>query len=323
MANTVSRHDLNIFCGTSNPDLSAKIADYCGVQLGRVDFSTFNNGESELEIKDSVRGKDVYIVQSSGKDVNNNFMSLVLFIQACKLSGARSITAVLPLLPYTRRDYKSPEKQKPIAAKMIAVMLEAAGAQKIITIDMHSPQTEGFFNIPVDCLTAKHCFEEWIRTNVPEWEESVIVSPDAGGTRRAGALADLLNLPVAIIHRDRINQEHVISGTVADKQVILVDDIADTCFTIKNAVQHLVEVGRAKEIIILITHALFSEHPILEELLERNEVVKIVVTNSVKKLVTHQIILSAKVEVIDVSKVIGEAIRRNHYGESLTASSLR
>lgn len=318
MTNTKSRHDMKIFSGTSNMELSLKIADYCGVPLGLVDFSTYNNGESDVEIRDGVRCKDVYIVQSSGKNTNNHLMSLVLFIQASKLAGARSITAVLPLLPYAKGDYKSPEKQKPIAAKMVAVMLEAAGAEKIITVDIHSPQTEGFFNIPVDCLTAKHLFEEWIRANVSQWEESVIVSPDEGGTKRAGALADILKLPVAIIHRDRINEEHVISGSVADKKVILIDDIADTCFTINNAVKHLVEVGRAKGIVILVTHAIFSEQ-IPEELLNRDEVVKIVVTNTVKLNFT---MVSPKLEVIDVYNVIGEAIRKNHYGEALTTSSL-
>lgn len=317
MANPVSSHDMKIFSGASNPELSRRIAAYCGVTLCRADFTVYDNGESDVEISDSVRGKNVYIVQSSGKDTNNHLMSLVLFIQACKLAGARRITAVLPLLPYARGDCKSPEKRKPIAAKMIADMLQVAGAHLVITIDIHSPQTEGFFNIPVDCLTARHLFERWIRDNVSGWDKSVICSPDEGGTRRAGSLADILRLPMALIHKDRINEEHVISGNVADKQVILIDDMADTCYTIQNAVNHLVDVGRATKVVILITHAVFSQIP--QELFDRDEVVKVVVTNTVQQNYTG---ISPKLEVIDISGVIGEAIRRNHYGESVKTSSL-
>jgi len=317
MANPVSNHDLKIFSGLSNPELSRGIATYCGVTLCRADFLLCENGESDVEIADSVRGKNVYIVQSSGKDTNNHLMSLVLFIQACKLAGARSITAVLPLLPYARGDCKSPQKRKPIATKMIADMLEAAGTDLVITMDIHSPQTEGFFRIPVDCLTARHLFERWIRDNVSSWQDSVVASPDEGGTKRAGILAENLRLPMALIHKDRFNDEHVISGNVTDKQVILIDDMADSCYTINNAVKYLVEVGQASKVVILITHAIFSQTP--QELFDREQVVRVVVTNTVGNDFSG---ISHKLEVIDISGVIGEAIRRNHYGESVRSSSL-
>jgi len=317
MANSVSRHDLKIFCGTSNAELSKKIAKYCSVDLSRANFS-FYNGESDVEITDCVRGKDVYIVQSSANDTNNHLISLTFFIQACKLAGARHITAVLPLLPYTRGDTKPTDKRKPIAAKMVAVMLEAAGLNSVITMDIHSPQTGGFFKIPVDCLTAKHLFERWIRSNVVDWEMSVVVSPDDGGTRRAEALAGALNIPMAVIHRDRINMEHCITGEVVGRQIILVDDMADTGNTLNKAVQQLVDVGGASKVFILVTHAIFSRHQIPAELFQREQVVKIVVTNTVK----HQFVEQEKLEVIDTSEVIGEAIRRNHYGESFTTSQL-
>jgi len=318
MTNPVSNHDMKVFSGLSNPDLSKRIAKYCGVKVSQADFELYQNGESDVDIQDSVRGKNVYIVQSSGRDTNNHLMGLLLFIQACKLAGARRITAVLPLLPYARGDHKQPDKRKPIAAKMIAGMLEVSGANQVVTVDIHSPQTEGFFSIPVDCLTARFIFERWIKENVPSWQSAVVCSPDEGGTRRAGILAEKLHLPMALIHRESFNEEHIISGNVRDKQVILIDDLADTCFTLHNAVTQLVRVGGARSVFICVTHAVLSQMP--QELFCRPELVKMVVTNTVNQDYSdcHESI-TEKLVVIDVSDVIGEAIRRNHYGESVRA----
>jgi len=319
MTNPVSNHDMKVFTGLSNPDLSRRIARYCGVKHNsQADFELYTNGESDVEIQDSVRGKNVYIVQSSGRDTNNHLMGLLLFIQACKLAGARRITAVLPLLPYARGDHKLPDRRKPIAAKLIAGMLEVAGAQQVITVDIHSPQTEGFFSIPVDCLTARFLFERWIKENVPDWQEAVVCSPDEGGTRRAGILAEKLRLPMALIHRESFNEEHFISGNVQDKQVILIDDLADTCFTLQNAVSQLVRLGGARAVFICVTHAVLSQMP--QELFCRPELVRMVVTNTVNQDYSDcGPSVREKLVVIDVSDVIGEAIRRNHYGESVRA----
>lgn len=316
MTNPVSNHDMKVFSGLSNPDLSKRIAKYCGVKVSAADFEVYNNGESDVDIQDSVRGKNVYIVQSSGRDTNNHLMGLLLFIQACKLAGARRITAVLPLIPYARGDHKQPDKRKPIAAKIIADMLEVSGASQVITVDIHSPQTEGFFSIPVDCLTARFLFERWIQENIPGWQQAVVCSPDEGGTRRAGILAEKLRLPMALIHRESFNEEHIISGNVRDKQVLLLDDLSDTCFTLNNAVNQLVRVGGASEVFIFVTHAIFSQIP--QELFTRKELVKMVVTNTVNQDYSncHESVIE-KLVVIDVSDVIGEAIRRNHYGESV------
>jgi len=240
MTNPVSNHDMKVFSGLSNPGLSGKISRYCGVRLSKADFNLCANGECEVEINDSVRGKNVYIVQSSGRDTNNHLMGLLLFIQACKLAGARRVTAVLPMLPYARGDHKEPERRTPIAAKIIAGMLETAGTSQVITVDIHSPQTEAFFSIPVDCLTARFIFERWVKENIAGWEAAVVCSPDEGGTRRAGIMAERLRLPMALIHRDRINAEHIISGDVKGRTVILVDDMVDTCYTLLNAVNHLI-----------------------------------------------------------------------------------
>lgn len=314
MTNPVSNHDMKVFSGLSNPGLSRKIAKYCGVKLSNATFNLLPNGESEVEINDSVRGKNVYVVQSSGRDTNNHLMGLLLFIQACKLAGARKVTAVLPMLPYSRGDHKQPDQRTPIAAKIIASMLETAGISQVITVDIHSPQTEAFFSIPVDCLTARFLFERWVKENVSCWENAVVCSPDEGGTRRAGILAERLRLPMALIHRDRVNSEHIISGDVRAKTVILVDDMVDTCYTLHNAVTHLVRVGGASFIYILVTHAVLSQVP--PELFQQVELKQMVVTNTVTEDYSH---LSDKITVIDVSDVIGEAIRRNHYGESVRA----
>jgi len=315
MTNPVSNHDMKVFTGLSNPGLSKKISKYCGVKLSVADFALCTNGESDVEILDSVRGKNVYIVQSSGRDTNNHLMGLLLFIQACKLAGARKVTAVLPMLPYARGDHKQPDKRTPIAAKIIAGMLETAGTSQVITIDIHSPQTEGFFSIPVDCLTARFIFERWVKENVLGWEAGVVCSPDEGGTRRAGQLAERLRLPMALIHRDRINSEHIISGDVSGKTVMVMDDMVDTCFTMLNAVKHLIRVGGATTIYILVTHAVLSQVP--PELFQFPELERMVVTNTVTEDYSH--LSSEKITVLDVSDVIGEAIRRNHYGESVRA----
>jgi len=315
MTNPISNHDMKVFSGLSSPELSKSIARYCGVKVSRANFEIFNNGESDVEIQDSVRGKNVYIVQSSGRDTNNHLMSLVLFIQACKLAGARKITAVLPLLPYARGDHKQPDKRKPIACKMIAGMLETSGVNQVITVDIHSPQTEAFFTVPVDCLTARFLFERWIRENVGDWSQAVVCSPDEGGTRRAGVLAEALRLPMALIHKQMsISEEHIISGNVRDKQVILIDDLADTCYTLLNAVTQLVRVGGARSVYICVTHAVLSHMPL--ELFHTEELIKMVVTNTVSQDYSdcHESI-TEKLVVIDVSDVIGEAIRRNHFGD--------
>lgn len=314
MTNPVSNHDMKVFSGLSNPGLSGKISRYCGVRLSKADFNLCANGECEVEINDSVRGKNVYIVQSSGRDTNNHLMGLLLFIQACKLAGARRVTAVLPMLPYARGDHKEPERRTPIAAKIIAGMLETAGTSQVITVDIHSPQTEAFFSIPVDCLTARFIFERWVKENIPGWEAAVVCSPDEGGTRRAGIMAERLRLPMALIHRDRINAEHIISGDVKGRTVILVDDMVDTCYTLLNAVNHLISGGGATSIFILVTHAVLSKVP--DELFTQPELERMVVTNTVTE---DYLLHSEKITVLDVSDVIGEAIRRNHYGESVRA----
>ncbi|XP_023331550.1 ribose-phosphate pyrophosphokinase 2 [Eurytemora carolleeae] len=307
MTNPVSNHDMKVFSGLSNPGLSRKIAKYCGVKLSSADFNICTNGESEVEIQDSVRGKNVYVVQSSGRDTNNHLMGLLLFIQACKLAGARRITAVLPMLPYARGDHKQPDRRMPIPAKIIAGILETAGVSQVITVDIHSPQTEAFFSIPVDCLTTRFLFECWVKENVSGWESSVVCSPDEGGTRRAGMLAERLRLPMALIHRDRLNSEHIISGDVKNKTVILVDDMVDTCYTLLNALNHLVNVGGAASIYILVTHAVLSQVP--GELFQHPQLKRMVVSNTVTEDYGH---LSEKITVLDVSDVIGEAIRNQN-----------
>merc|ERR1712098_640921 len=203
-------------------------------------------------------------------------------------------TAVLPLIPYARGDHKAPDKRKPIAAKLIAGMLEVSGVNQVITVDIHSPQTEGFFSIPVVC------------------------SPDEGGTRRAGILAEKLHLPMALIHKESFNEEHIISGNVQDKKVLLIDDLADTCFTLLNAVTQLVRVGGAKAVYVFVTHAVMSQMP--QDLFCCPELIRMVVTNTVNQDYSgYSELITDKLVVIDVSEIIGEAIRRNHYGESVRA----
>lgn len=175
--------NIKVFSGTSHPDLAQKIVDRLGIDLGKVVTKKFSNLETCVEIGESVRGEDVYIVQSGSGEVNDNLMELLIMINACKIASASRVTAVIPCFPYARQDKKD-KSRAPISAKLVANMLSVAGADHIITMDLHASQIQGFFDIPVDNLYAEPAVLKWIKENIPEWRNSIIVSPDAGGAKR-------------------------------------------------------------------------------------------------------------------------------------------
>ncbi|XP_046868043.1 ribose-phosphate pyrophosphokinase 2 [Drosophila willistoni] len=275
--------NIKVFSGTSHPDLAQRIVDRLGIDLGKVVTKKFSNLETCVEIGESVRGEDVYIVQSGSGEINDNLMELLIMINACKIASASRVTAVIPCFPYARQDKKdklpgsedNAEAKKlakknydwkfrsraPISAKLVANMLSVAGADHIITMDLHASQIQGFFDIPVDNLYAEPAVLKWIKENIPEWKNSIIVSPDAGGAKRVTSIADRLNVEFALIHKERKKANEVASmvlvGDVKDKIAILVDDMADTCGTIVHAADRLVEAGATKVYAIL-THGIFS-----------------------------------------------------------------
>jgi ribose-phosphate pyrophosphokinase len=304
-----------IFTGNSNPSLAHKICDYLSQPLGGAKVKTFSDGEIQIEIHENVRLKDVFVVQSTCSPVNDNLVELLLMIDAFNRSSARKITAVIPYYGYARQD-KKVAPRVPISAKLVADMLTVAGANRIITIDLHAGQIQGFFNIPVDNLFAAPVLIDYIRTNFRD--HMVIVSPDAGGVERARAFAKRLNSDLAIIdkRRDAPNQAKAMAviGDVSDKIAVILDDMVDTAGTLTEAADALKNAG-AREI-----HACCA-HPVLSgPAIER-------ITNSCLKsmVVTDTIPLSEraaaceKVKVLTISQLVGEAIIRSYRGDSVTS----
>ncbi|CAL8085675.1 unnamed protein product [Orchesella dallaii] len=251
---------MKIFSGNSNPDLAQGIANSLNIQLGKVEAKKFSNGETSIEIQESVRGSHVFIVQGGNGAVNDNLMELLAMINACKIASASRITAVIPIFPYARQD-NADQTGSPISAKLIANMLRVAGTDHIITMDLHTPQIEGFFDIPVDNLSAEPLILEWIKEYIPEWRTAVVVSPDAGGTKRVTSIAQSLNVEFVLVYKEKQKANGISSmiliGDVKEKVAILVDDMSDTCGTICADAGKFKEAG-AKKIYAVVTHGIFS-----------------------------------------------------------------
>ena len=277
----------------------------------------------------------VFILQSTRpNDINDGLMELLIMINACKTASARRITAVLPNFPYARQDKKD-KSRAPITAKLMANMLQTAGCNHVITMDLHASQIQGFFNVPVDNLYAEPSAVKWIRQNlvfetqaedIHKKRDCVIVSPDAGGAKRATSLADRLDLPFALIHKERQRPNEVsrmtLVGTVEGKTAIVVDDMADTCGTLAKAAETLMKHG-AKDVVALVTHGILSGNAV--EVLKSSQLSRLVVTNTVpvpeekiEALRVPDAEKGCRLEIIDVSSVLAEACRRTHNGESVS-----
>jgi ribose-phosphate pyrophosphokinase len=308
--------NIKVFSGTSHPDLTAKLCDRLGISMGKVVTKKFSNMETCVEIGESVRGEDVYIVQSGCGEVNDNLMECLIMINACKIASADRVTAVIPCFPYARQDKKD-KSRAPISAKLVANMLSVAGADHIITMDLHASQIQGFFDIPVDNLYAEPAVIKWIKENITEWRTAVVVSPDAGGAKRVTAIADRLNVEFALIHKERKKANEVagmvLVGEVKEKIAILIDDMADTCGTICLAAEKLMQAGATK-IYAILTHGIFSGLALSRINAACFEAV--VVTNSIPQV--QHMTECQKIQCIDVSMMFAEAVRRTHNGESVS-----
>ncbi|KAL1782938.1 ribose-phosphate pyrophosphokinase 1 [Sigmodon hispidus] len=284
--------NIKIFSRSSHQDLSQKIADRLGLELGKVVTKKFSNQETCVEIGESVRGEDVYIVQSGCGEINDNLMELLIMINACKIASASRVTAVIPCFPYARQDKKD-KSRAPISAKL------------------------GFFDIPVDNLYAEPAVLKWIRENISEWRNCTIVSPDAGGAKRVTSIADRLNVDFALIHKEwkKANEvdRMVLVGDVKDRVAILVDDMADTCGTICHAADKLLSAG-ATRVYAILTHEIFSGPAISR--INNACFEAVVVTNTIPQ--EDKMKHCSKIQVIDISMILAEAIRRTHNGESVS-----
>jgi ribose-phosphate pyrophosphokinase len=307
--------DFVIFSGNSNPVLSQKICDYLNVPLGGEKVKRFSDGEIQIEIDENVRSKDVYVIQSTCSPVNDNLVELLLMLDALKRSSADRISAVIPYYGYARQD-KKVAPRVPISAKLVADMLTVAGANRIITMDLHAGQIQGFFNIPVDNLFAAPVILDYIKANFRD--DLVIVSPDAGGVERARAFAKRLDAGLAIVdkRRDAPNQAKAMAviGNVTDKVVVILDDMVDTAGTLIEAADAIMRNG-AREVHASCAHPVLSGPAI--ERIENSALKTVFVTDTIP--LKNNAKVCDKIKVHSIAELIGEAIIRSFKGDSVTS----
>jgi ribose-phosphate pyrophosphokinase len=307
---------IRIFCGNSNPALAEKICEKLGLPLSQAKVKTFSDGEIRVEIGENVRGRDVYIVQSTCSPTNNNLMELLIMMDALKRASAVKITTVIPYYGYARQDRKVAPRS-PITSKLVADLLTTAGADRVVTVDLHAGQIQGFFDIPVDNLYAASVILDYLRKNLMN-DNTVIVSPDAGGTERARAFAKRLSSSLAIIDKRRsgpnISEVMNIIGDVRDKVAIIVDDMVDTAGTLSQAAKALREQG-ARSIYACATHGVLSGPAI--ERLEDSEIQEMVISDTIP--LSENAMRSSKIKVLSIAGLLAEAIRRIHNNESVSS----
>ncbi|MFG6117404.1 ribose-phosphate diphosphokinase [Halobacillus sp. MO56] len=313
MATGYKDPSLKVFSLNSNPSLAQEIADNIGTELGKCSVTTFSDGEIQINIEESIRGCDVYVVQSTCAPVNQHIMELLIMIDALKRASARTINIVMPYYGYARQDRKA-RSREPITAKLVANLLQTAGATRVLMLDLHAPQIQGFFDIPIDHLVGVPILSEYFEEK--NFDDVVVVSPDHGGVTRARKMADILKAPIAIIdkRRPRPNVSEVMNivGNIEGKTAILIDDIIDTAGTITLAANALVENG-AKEVYACCTHPVLSGPAI--ERIENSKIKELVVTNTIPLGEDKKI---DKVTELSIAPLISEAIIRVHEFKSIS-----
>ena len=306
-----------IFSGSSNIKLSQSISKRLNKDLGDISLSTFSDGEISVEINENVRGKDTFVIQSTNSPAEKNLMELILISDALKRASAKSITAVMPYFGYARQDRRVRSARVPISARVIAEMLESVGISRIITLDIHSEQIQGFFSFPVDNIYTSNIMSKVVseKYNVDELQ---VVSPDTGGVLRARSVAKTLGVQdLAIIdkRRERANESQVLNiiGDVDGKVCIVPDDMIDTAGTLSNA-SHALKTKGAKEVIAFITHPVLSGNAI--ENINSSAIDKLIVSNSID--IGDKLKKCPKIDVFDISEVLSEAIKRITTGDSIS-----
>ncbi len=305
---------LKILTGTANRPLAEEVAEYLGVSLSDMLVTKFSDGEVRVQINESIRGADVYVIQPLSYPANQHIMELLLIVDALKRSSAGRITAVIPYFAYARQD-RQDRPRTPVSARVLADLITVVGTQRVVTIDLHSPQIQGFFNIPVDHLSALPVLHEYLRKNII-LENPVVVSPDAGGVERARQLANRLGCGIAIIYKRRPepNKAEVLDvvGEIEGKEAIIVDDLIDTAGTMVAAANMLINKG-AKRVIACATHGVLSG-PAVDRLTD-SPIEQVIITNTIP--VEDK--MFNKLKVVSVAPLLGEAIRRIHEEESVSS----
>lgn len=310
---TVDTGKLCIITGNANPALAKEISDHIGVDLCNAYVGHFNNGETQVMIDESVRGKDVFIIQPTCQPVNDNLMELLIMVDACRRASARSTTAVVPYYAYARQDRKT-RGREPISAKLVANLMTTAGVGRVITVDLHAGQIQGFFDIPVDHLTATPILAEYITQK--KFEDIVVVSPDLGGVTRARMLADRLQAPIAIIEKRRpmpgVAEVMNLIGAVEGKTAIIIDDIVDTAGSLVEGAKALGNMG-AKEVYACCSHAILSD-PAVDRINQSN-IKELIITNSIPVPEDKQ---SPKIVQLSIAKALGDAVIKIFTHESVS-----
>ena len=296
---------LKIFTGNANPALAKEICDYLGLPLGEAFVGRFNNGEVQIMIDESVRGKDVFIIQPTSYPVNDNLMELMVMADALKRASARHITAVVPYYGYARQDRQT-RGREPITAKLVANLMQTAGITRLVTIDLHAGQIQGFFDVPVDHLFGASILAKYI--NEKNMEDVIVVSPDLGGVTRARDLADRIGAPIAIIEKKRpepgVAKVMNLIGDVAGKNCIIIDDIVDTAGSLVEGAKALEEFG-AKSVTAAVTHAVLTD-PASERIANSN-IKELIVTNTIPLPENCNL---PNITQLSVAPLLGEAIMR-------------
>ena len=296
---------LKIFTGNANPALAKEICDYLGLPLGEAFVGRFNNGEVQIMIDESVRGKDVFIIQPTSYPVNDNLMELMVMADALKRASARHITAVVPYYGYARQDRKT-RGREPITAKLVANLMQTAGITRLVTIDLHAGQIQGFFDVPVDHFFVASILAKYI--NEKNMEDVIVVSPDLGGVTRARDLADRIGAPIAIIEKKRpepgVAKVMNLIGDVAGKNCIIIDDIVDTAGSLVEGAKALEEFG-AKSVTAAVTHAVLTD-PASERIANSN-IKELIVTNTIPLPENCNL---PNITQLSVAPLLGEAIMR-------------
>jgi len=302
---TLDTENLCILTGNANPELAKDVAAHIGVELCNAYVGHFNNGETQVMIDESVRGKDVFIIQPTCQPVNDSLMELLIMVDACKRASANNITAVVPYYAYARQDRKT-RGREPISAKLVANLMATAGVNRVITVDLHAGQIQGFFDIPVDHLAAVPVLADYLSKK--ELQDVVVVSPDLGGVTRARKLADRLQAPIAIIEKRRPKpgcaEVMNLIGDVKGKTAVMIDDIVDTAGSLCEAAKALSKMG-VKSVYACCTHAILSDPAV--QRIEDSTIEQLIITNSIPLPKDKE---SKKIVTLSIADALGDAIVR-------------
>lgn len=306
--------DLKIFCGTANRALGEEIAGYLSAEPGRVNITRFADGEIYVRFEENARGVDAFVIQPISHPVNEHLMELLIMLDALRRASAGRITAVLPYYGYARKDKKDAPRE-PITGRLVADLLVTAGANRVLTMDLHAGQIEGFFNIPVDHLRAMPLFADYLREK--NLRQAVVVAADDGAVKRSKQLADRLDLPLAIIFQRRVGKDAKeplqIVGDVEGRTPIMIEDVIDTAGTLAGAADVLLAQGARPEVYICATHAVFAGQA--SQRLSREEIREVVVTNTILLPPEKRL---PKLTVLSAAPLLAEALRRIHLNQSVS-----